>query len=158
MYGYGVQTSNNENTKTVSTSNVSYSAISNYAKAGNGAARITYLSLPDDNGLASISAENGTFDIEFNPDTLEYQLYLPEGINSTKLYASPRDEKAKVTGTGEYIVEGKSKVATITCTAQNGLKKEYKVKIIKFASTESRAKNIKIEGLNQELLKDITIK
>lgn len=154
MYGYGVQTSNNENTKTVSTSNVSYSAISNYAKAGNGAARITYLSLPDDNGLASISAENGTFDIEFNPDTLEYQLYLPEGINSTKLYASPRDEKAKVTGTGEYIVEGKSKVATITCTAQNGLKKEYKVKIIKFASTESRAKNIKIEGLNQELLKD----
>lgn len=41
MYGYNVATSNNTATKTYSTTNVSETPTSNYAKSGNGAARIT---------------------------------------------------------------------------------------------------------------------
>lgn len=41
MYGYNVSTSSATETKTYSTTNVSETPTSNYAKAGNGAARIT---------------------------------------------------------------------------------------------------------------------
>ena len=43
MYCYNCTTSDNENTKTISTTNVSSEPISNYAKTGNGYAKITYL-------------------------------------------------------------------------------------------------------------------
>ena len=43
MYCYNCQESSEESTKTISTTNVSEEAISNYAKQGNGYARITYL-------------------------------------------------------------------------------------------------------------------
>ena len=43
MYGYSVQTSNSANTMTYSTTNVSESPTSNYAKLGDGYARITCL-------------------------------------------------------------------------------------------------------------------
>ena len=41
MYGYNVPTSNETATKTYSTTNVSETPTSNYAKKGNGATRIT---------------------------------------------------------------------------------------------------------------------
>ena len=43
MYCYNCTESNNESTKTISTTNVSSTAISNYAKKGSGYAKITYL-------------------------------------------------------------------------------------------------------------------
>lgn len=43
MYCYNCAESSNESTKTISTTNVSETPISNYAKIGNGYARITYL-------------------------------------------------------------------------------------------------------------------
>ena len=43
MYCYNCEESNGEATKTISTTNVSESPISNYAKIGNGYARITYI-------------------------------------------------------------------------------------------------------------------
>lgn len=43
MYCFECKESSNDNTKTVSTTNVSESPISNYAKIGNGYAKITYL-------------------------------------------------------------------------------------------------------------------
>ena len=43
MYCYNCKESSEESTKTISTTNVSEEAISNYAKIGNGYARITYL-------------------------------------------------------------------------------------------------------------------
>lgn len=43
MVGYNVEASNEESTKTISTTNVSQDAISDYAKKGNGYARITNL-------------------------------------------------------------------------------------------------------------------
>lgn len=43
IYCYECQESNEESTKTVSTTNVSEEAISNYAKKGNGYAKITYI-------------------------------------------------------------------------------------------------------------------
>ena len=43
MYCYECEESNEEATKTVSTTNVSEEAIANYAKKGNGYARITFI-------------------------------------------------------------------------------------------------------------------
>jgi len=44
MYCYNCEESSEESTKTISTTNVSEEAISNYAKIGNGYARITLIS------------------------------------------------------------------------------------------------------------------
>jgi len=43
MYCYNCEESTDESTKTVSTTNVSETPISNYAKKGNGYAKITYI-------------------------------------------------------------------------------------------------------------------
>lgn len=44
MTGYNVKTSENESTKTISTTNVSSTPTADYAKSGNGYARITFIS------------------------------------------------------------------------------------------------------------------
>ena len=44
MYCYNCEESNEESTKTISTANVSEVPISNYAKIGNGYAKITLIS------------------------------------------------------------------------------------------------------------------
>lgn len=43
MYGYNVPASTDENTKTISTTEISASATENKAKIGNGFARITFI-------------------------------------------------------------------------------------------------------------------
>ena len=45
MYCYNCAESNDESTKTISTTNVSNNPIPNYAKIGNGYAKITYLGI-----------------------------------------------------------------------------------------------------------------
>lgn len=68
MTGYNVQTSNDESTKTISTTNVSETAISDYAKKGNGYARIT--------NLNSVEIDN--------EDLIAYYDYKDYTENSTK--------------------------------------------------------------------------
>ena len=76
MYGYNVTETNEESTKTISTTNISTLPVENYAKAGNGYARIQYLSY---SYVADIKV-NGNSITGFDPETLEYYVAVPKSV------------------------------------------------------------------------------
>ncbi len=150
MYGYAVTASTEESTKTTSTDKYSGNPVPYYAKAGNGAATITYLPpKSEDNYLISLTSSIGTIDPNpFDPMVQEYNLDIGEE-RSVKISAEARDEKAVIKGIGEYEVNPKTKVSIIV-TAENGEEREYIVNVKRTASSESRARNITIKGLIPE--------
>ena len=86
MYCYNCEESNEENTKTISTTNISEEAISNYAKEGDGYARISLQT--DNDGNINIPKEkpkeptNGYTTDDYIKDDLKLQL---DGLTNTSL-------------------------------------------------------------------------
>jgi len=70
MYCYNCATSNDTNTKTISTTNVSNTATSNYAKMGNGYAKITYVENVANQDMGTWNAlYSSRFSISYNSTT-----------------------------------------------------------------------------------------
>lgn len=79
--------------------------------------------------LKSITVGEYTLSPVFNKDTLEYEVEVPNEIESVHVSASKEDSASTVTGTGDItLTEGTNKV-TIVVTAQKGNTKEYVVNI-----------------------------
>ncbi len=86
---------------------------------------------------------------DFTPDTTTYSVTVPYEITEVKLYATPQDTKAKVTGDGiKQLNEGEN-ILTVTCTAENGANKTYTVTIIREAQLQiqEESKELKLENL-----------
>ncbi len=77
------------------------------------------------NNLSSLSVEGYTLSPNFNKNTLEYNVELPNGVTKIKINGSKEDGTANINGLGEHNVsEGKNKIE-IKVTAQNGSVKTY---------------------------------
>lgn len=81
------------------------------------------------NTLSSLSVEGFKLDKEFNKDTLEYSVEVPNDVTKVNIKASATDENASISGAGEQEVsEGNNKLE-IKVTAENGDVKTYIVNV-----------------------------
>lgn len=93
--------------------------------------------------LKSITVGEYPLSPAFNKDTLEYEVEVPNEIESVNVSASKEDGASSVTGTGNItLTEGNNKV-TIVVTAQKGNTKNYVVNINR---KELDPINVTIEG------------
>lgn len=77
------------------------------------------------NNLSSLSIDGYTLSPQFNKNTLEYSVELPNGVTKIKVNASKEDGTASISGIGERNVsEGANKIE-VKVTAQNGSVKTY---------------------------------
>lgn len=82
-----------------------------------------------DNNLKSLSVEGFDISPEFNKDTLEYSITVPEDTKTIKINASVEDSTASITGTGEFEVTQGSNTFLIVVKAQNGSEKTYTLNV-----------------------------
>lgn len=82
-----------------------------------------------DNNLKSLSVENFEITPEFNKDTLEYSVVVPEDTKEIKINAKENDSKASVSGAGVKEVTSGTNVFEITVRAENGSEKTYKITV-----------------------------
>lgn len=80
------------------------------------------------NYLSSLTVEG--FDINFNKETTDYTLEVPNDTTSVLIKATKEDSKSTIRGTGDISVsEGTNKISVVV-TAQNGSSKTYTINII----------------------------
>lgn len=103
---------------------------------GNGAVRITYDNLDDDNFLKSLTVDPGTLTPSFDKETTSYTVNLPSNQAMTTIDAKASSKDAIISGLGEYRVNaGESITANIIVTAENGITRTYTVTINRAAVT-----------------------
>ncbi len=101
------------------------------------------LRLSSDARLGSLTADIGTLSPSFDPDSLTYELVLPEDSSEVRLAATPRDSTATVRIDNVYLPDsawsppvgvapGDTDTVVIHCTAQDGeSEREYRVAVIR---------------------------
>lgn len=81
------------------------------------------------NTLSSLSVESYKLDKEFNKDTLDYSLEVPNGVTKVNIKATASDKTASVKGTGEVEVKEGINTVKVRVTAENGNVRTYKINI-----------------------------
>ncbi len=79
------------------------------------------------NNLSSLTIANISFD--FNKDVLEYNIDVPNEIETIEVSATQEDSKAKIEGTGNFNLNVGINTFKVTVTAENNSKKEYVLNI-----------------------------
>ena len=80
-----------------------------------------------DNNLKSLTVEGYTLNEEFNKDTLEYSVDVPEGTTMINVIAPSNDGYASVSGAGELTVNPGVNNFDIIVTPETGAIKTYKL-------------------------------
>lgn len=83
--------------------------------------------------LSSLKVEGFGLTPSFQPDVLEYTLVVPAETSSVNIVAKTMDSAATTTGTGIVDLPNIENVVTVTVTAGNGSKRDYKLTIAKEA-------------------------
>lgn len=78
--------------------------------------------------LSSLSISTGTLSPEFISDKTNYTVVLEKNVTALTVQASPKDDKATVSGTGEISLKPGNNEITITVTAEDGTTKKYVIK------------------------------
>ncbi len=95
------------------------------------------------NNLQSLEVVGRNIEPVFEKNVIEYYLIVELDVEELEIIAVAEDEKASVEITGNTgLVEGEN-VITITVTAENGSKKEYKILITKTDNIEIANANLK---------------
>lgn len=81
------------------------------------------------NNLTSLEVEGFTLETEFTKDNLEYTISVPNDTKKIKISASKEDNKASISGLGEFDVNEGENNFEIKVTAENGNEKVYKLKV-----------------------------
>lgn len=102
------------------------------------------------NNLKGLEIEGYTLEPEFNKDTLEYNLEVPNDVEKVNIKATKEDSKARIVGDGEVsLVEGLNKI-NIIVTAENGSTKTY---VVNINVKELDPINVKINGKNYTVVR-----
>ncbi len=102
----------------------------------------------NNNYLKSLSIDG--YNIDFNKDTLEYQLDLEPGQEKINIKAEPEHNKANVKGIGEVIVSEGVNTINVIVTAENGNERIYKLIL---NVEEKDPINVTVDGKNYRVLK-----
>ena len=81
------------------------------------------------NDLASLSVAGYEISPSFNENTLEYTLEVENDTTKVTIQATKKDNRSSINGVGEVELEEGPNTFNITCTAQNGTPKTYKLVI-----------------------------
>ena len=93
-----------------------------------------------DNSLSNLEANVGTFDKEFDKDTLEYTLTVPYDTEEVNLSGVLGDSYATVKGLTTYKLDGDKTVAYVTVTAEDGTERVYTITIVREAKPTEEGK------------------
>lgn len=111
--------------------------------------------ISSNNDLASLNSNVGTFDKEFDKDTISYVLTVPYDTKSVILSGSAFDVYAKVDGLIEYDFLDDEKTVSVVVTAEDGSTKTYTVKIVRDAKPV--VNSISYVYSSNNYLKELTI-
>ena len=81
------------------------------------------------NNLASLAVEGFTLTPEFNANTLEYSVIVPEDTKNVNITGTVQDKKASITGVGVQQVNQGNNKFLVTVKAENGSEKTYTINI-----------------------------
>lgn len=81
------------------------------------------------NNLASLGVEGFTLTPEFNANTLEYSVIVPEDTKNVNLIGTVQDKKASITGVGVQQVNQGNNKFLVTVKAENGSEKTYTINV-----------------------------
>jgi ribosomal protein L28 len=99
------------------------------------------------NALGYLSISAGSLSQPFDPNVLNYTLYLDENTKSTAIRASAAAGKlARVSPASSKVSlnNGQSKTVRITVKAQSGARRTYVINVVRAASTNAGLKSLKI--------------
>lgn len=81
------------------------------------------------NNLASLGVEGFTLTPEFNANTLEYSVIVPEDTKNVNLTGTVQDKKASINGVGVQQVNQGNNKFLVTVKAENGSEKTYTINV-----------------------------
>jgi hypothetical protein len=115
---------------------------------GNGAAKITLLSvLSDNNFLDSITLDAGDVAIPFETTKEDYEINLDETHLTLKVDAVPKDKEALVTGIEDIPLPPGKTIHEISVTATDGSVRVYTLTINREPSSNPNPKSIDINNI-----------
>ncbi len=103
------------------------------------------------NYLSALSAAGGVLSQPFNPNVLNYTLFLDENTKSTTIKAVAAAGKAARLSPASSKVSlnnGQSKAVKITVKAQSGAKRTYTINVVRAASSNANLKSLKASGMS----------
>jgi hypothetical protein len=140
-----------------STIKVTPSDVSGYNSSASGLSAKTIVvnvSLPreksNDNTLSKLSVEGYEISPEFNKDTLDYKVSVPEGTTKVKINATANSRYATLTGNGEVDVKEGINNFSVVVTSETGNKKVYNVNI---EVIDQNPINVKVDYTNYTIVK-----
>lgn len=81
------------------------------------------------NNLASLGVEGFTLTPEFNANTLEYSVIVPEDTKNVNITGTVQDKKASINGVGVHDVNQGNNKFLVTVKAENGSEKTYTINV-----------------------------
>lgn len=81
------------------------------------------------NNLASLGVEGFTLTPEFNANTLEYSVIVPEDTKNVNITGTVQDKKASINGVGVQQVNQGNNKFLVTVKAENGSEKTYTINV-----------------------------
>lgn len=102
------------------------------------------------NNLSVLEVEGFTLTPEFNKNTLEYSIVVPEDTKEINIKATPQDKTAQVSGAGvQAVAQGANKFSVVV-KAQNGAEKTYTINV---EVKDENPINVTINGKNYTVVK-----
>ena len=147
------KTSNNTNTSNKSNVSNKASSSTEQNKTGSNSAtqsKTTSASSGSD-GLSNLGITPHDFS-GFSESKTEYQVTVPSNITEVEIYATPKDSKASVTGTGKVKLQDGDNVEKIVVTSTKGTSKTYTITIKKLKVGEKENATLKKSELALESL------
>lgn len=93
--------------------------------------------ISSETGLSSLNSDIGEFDKEFDSDTTEYTLTVPEGTTEITLSGSLFNEDDEVVGLSSYTIDSDNMTITIVVTTLSGEEKTYIINVVKVVNSSS---------------------
>lgn len=103
--------------------------------------------IPCETGLSSLSSDVGEFDKEFNSETTEYTLTVPEGTTEITLSGALFNEEDEVVGLSSYTIDSDNMIITVVVTTLSGEEKTYTINVVRVvnASNEEEVSTEEVE-------------
>lgn len=86
--------------------------------------------------------------VEFNKDTLEYTINVKNKVDKIKVNSTLEDSKASVEGNGEYELKAGVNEIKLSVKAEDGIVKEYKIKVIRDIKEKTSRKKLETNYTN----------
>ncbi len=103
--------------------------------------------IPNETGLSSLSSDVGEFDKDFDSETMEYTLTVPEGTTEITLSGSLFNEDDEVVGLSSYTIDSDNMTITVVVTTLSGEEKTYTINVVRVvnASNEEEVSTEEVE-------------